>query len=182
MIAVLPGSPAFAVLSIVATYPGELDAEAVAMHLWPPPRLTAPLPSAEAWKARAEAVEAHRRLQATRASRLLGRLTEAGYVERVGRPVLARWFVERVERFGLGEAMCRAHPAWPRSSGNLHGHLQLAREAEKGPLSARALLGDNPSGSRKRDYAELCAWGVIVPPSHQTATAAGVALVARVAA
>ena len=177
-----PNSPIHAVLATVVTYPGELDTDAIAAHLWPPPKLTLPLTSRDAWIARAAAVAEHRRVKAAQVARCLHRLVQAGYVERVGPPRVATWFMARVERWGDVEALARAHPAWPRPAGDLRGHVRMLAEVRVGPPTVRALLGSEPSGARKRAYADLVSWGVIVAPSQRWPTEAGRARIERGAA
>jgi hypothetical protein len=177
-----PTSLRFRVLRLIVENPGDLTAEAIAAHLFPPPKLAGPLSSAEAWRARRRAVEAHKHDAERRVRRAIDALQEGRLVVAHGAPMVAEWFGEKIERFGLAQAIERAHPAWPRELPDLAAYRSIVEAATAGPSSAGALLGSNPSGSRKRRYRELCSWGCLVAPSQRVPTEAGVALVSRVAA
>lgn len=174
MIAALPGSPAFRALEVIVDHPGELGAEEVALHVYPPRRRDTPFRSVEDFNAwRAERRRSEKDANA-KASRLIRRLQEAGWVQPCGAPCLAQWFVERVARNGLVSVIERAHPSWPSSVPDLRGHRRMAEEVAQGPGSVRDLLGTSPSGARKRVYADLVAMHVIVAPTRRLPTAAGV--------
>ncbi len=175
MIALRPTSLRFRVLFLLVD--DALTAEQLAAHLFPPPKLAGPLTSRAAWKERADAVAVYRREGIRKVSRALDALHAAGLVAPCGAPTLARWYCERIERYGFVLALHRAHPAFPRDAGNLAAHLRLVDQCSQGPTSTRALLGASPSGAQKRAYRELGDWGVIVPASGRVATAAGIALV-----
>jgi hypothetical protein len=56
-------------------------------------------------------------------------------------------------------------------------HIAMVAEVEKGPTSADDLLGKDADGARKRVYADLVAWGIVIPPSFRWPTQAGIALI-----
>ena len=172
-----PNTPGFRILAAVVDNHGELDAQAIADSLYPPPKLAGPITSRAGWAAWATAKAEHRREKAARVSRMLGRLTEAGLIGSRGAPIVSRWFADLAMRRGLTEAMERAHPAWPAPVPPLVAHREMVEEVGKGPTSARSLLGSQPSGARKKVYRQLVEWGVIVSGSQRVATSAGVAVV-----
>ena len=187
MISVAAGSIGRAVLELVVAHPGELDAEAIARTLYPPPRWEAPPATAghaarsasyATWRA---AHRQHQRSSCDRVSRLLGRLQERGLIETRGAPLLADWWPRAVRRHGAESAL-RGVMDEDTERGALASHLALIARVEKGPASTSALLGPSPSGATKRTYDDLVTWGVIVPPSFRWPTPAGVALVTASAA
>jgi hypothetical protein len=160
---------------------GEETAADIARHLLPPPKLTAPPTSAEAWRERRAAVERHNLRAEQQVRRAIDALQKADLVEAGGRVRLAEWFERSMARFGLAGAVERAHPAWPSNLPDLAGYRAMVAEmATGGPRSVRALLGANPCGARKRVYRDLAfEWHVLVVPSQRVPTPAGVALVER---
>jgi hypothetical protein len=175
-----PTSLRFRVLRLIVENPGDLTAEAIAAHLFPPPKLAGPLSSAEAWRARRRAVECHQRTAERKVRRAIDALQGAGLVVAHGAPMVSEWFTEKIAHWGLPTAIERAHPAWPRKLPDLAAYRSIVEAATAGPSSAGALLGSNPSGSRKRRYRELCGWGVLVAPSQRVPTEAGVVLVSQI--
>lgn len=190
MISVTPGTLAHDVLALVAAHPGELDASTIAERLLPAPPWRPPFPATHAERAASYAawlteergplsadgrtrVGGRREAAAARVSRALGRLQERGLVETRGPPVVAPWWLAVARRRGVLPALRSAADV---DGGDLAGHVAMVAEVEKGPRSAAALLGPSPSGARKRTYADLVAWGVILPPSQRWATEAGLAL------
>jgi hypothetical protein len=174
-----PTSLRFRVLRLIVENPGDLTAESIAAHLFPPPKLAGPLSSAEAWRARRRAVECHKRGAERKVRRAIDALQGAGLVVAHGAPMVSEWFSGSIERWTLPTAIERAHPAWPRKLPDLAAYRSIVEAATAGPSSAGALLGSNPSGSRKRRYRELCSWGCLVAPSQRVPTEAGVALVSQ---
>jgi hypothetical protein len=172
MISVRPGSLGFRVLALIVDYPGELDAQAIADHVFPPPRLAGPA-SYEARRALADAKATHRAESAARVSRVLGRLQAAGLIERRGPPRVAAWFTRTVDRHGLADALHRAHPAWPGRVPRLVAHLRVLGEVVKPTGAVKYGAG----GVEAQAYRDLVAWGVVVSPSRRFATPKGVALV-----
>jgi hypothetical protein len=172
-----PTSLRFRVLRLIVENPGDLTAESIAAHLFPPPKLAGPLSSAEAWRARARAVECHKRGAERQVRRAIDALQGAGLVVAHGAPMVSEWFCGSIERWTLPTAIERAHPAWPRKLPDLAAYRSIVEAATAGPSSAGALLGSNPSGSRKRRYRELCSWGVLISPSQRVATDAGVSVI-----
>ena len=192
MIRPTPTTPAGRALTLIADNPGELDAEAIAAHLFPAPRFPAPVGSfaqraaaVTAWRA---AVLVHRVEAARKAGRLLGRLQEAGLVETRGPVVWAAWFRERVERRGFDAALRSVGlaPVTERAQADHERHLPaetrptrvaaLLRRAEGGDLSTRALMA-GASGAEWKAWRRVVEVGVLVPPMRRVATARGVEMV-----
>ena len=169
----LPGR----VLRLLVAYPGELRAADIAEHLYPRPRRITPYVNAADYRSwQGEVAEWHTHHTAL-VSRAIGRLQEAGLVERLGRVRVAAWFAEDAKTRGVISALDRANPRWPAPSPPLTGagflvHL-LIGGVEKSP-------GDcvPKSGAGQRTYARLVEWGVLVAPSQRVATEKGRALVA----
>lgn len=162
------------ILGLLADYPGELDAADVARMLMPrAPLLEAPRNLADLYARRAARVAEESALT-LKVSRALGKLTERGLVMARQAPMLAPWFAHDAGVRGVAVALARAHPRWPGEVAPMPGHVAMVREVgEKVPGSVRALLGESPSGSRKRVYADLCSWGVVVRPGCRWLTDAG---------
>ena len=190
MISVAPGTLAHDVLRLVAAHPGELDASTIAERLLPGPPWRPPFPATHAERAASYAAwlteergplgadgrtrtGGRREAAAARVSRALGRLQERGLIETRGPPILAPWWLAVAQRRGVLPALRSAADV---DDGDLTSHVAMVAEVEKGPRTAAALLGTSPSGARKRVYADLIAWGVILPPSQRWATEAGLAL------
>lgn len=154
-------------------------AEDLAAHIFPPPKMDGPPGSAAAWRELAQARAVYRREAVRRVSRALEALHASGLVNPCGAPRLAEWFLVRVERFGMVDAVARAHPAWPAELPDLAAYRRMAEQCSQGPGSTRELLGESPSGAAKRVYRELVEWGVIVSASSRVATETGRAEAAR---
>lgn len=165
-----------AVLRCVVQYPGELDAGQIGAMVLPWPKPAHPPTGLEDIRARAVARATHEAGAATKVSRALGKLVEAGLVEPTAAPRLAPWFTDTARRHGLDRALERAHPRWPGRVPAMPGHVRLLAEVGgKGPPSTHALLGESPSGARKQAYRDLCDWGVLVSPRCRWPTPKGVA-------
>lgn len=112
-----------------------------------------------------------------KASRILSRMQEAGYVETAGGPRASDWFMVKVQKHGIRKAlamvlMCDVEDVPPALL------RMVTIVVEDPPPSVRALLGVKPSGRRTEVYRHACEIAVIIPPNRRIATAAGVALVA----
>lgn len=184
MIAVRPGRRAYDVLRLIVECPGEHTTGTLVAALDPAPRRTVPFTRTDPPARWAEMVAEHNRVAGARMARLVGKLVEAGLVEKLRPPALSPEFQRAADQHGTAEALARFHPAFPaRPKDTLRGHLELVRrvragEGEELPGSARDLLGAAPSGAQQRIYRELIEWGVLVAPQQRHPTAAGVALIA----
>lgn len=201
MIAIRPDTLAWDALVLIAAYPGEHTVDSLVRELRlvqaPPKPVLVPLAgpvrgaNMAAWRARVatwntevaawrSAVDELRAIQRAKVARTLGRLVEAGLLEKLGPPTLSPEFRTTLVEYGAPAALRRFHPAWPGKVNN-HGealHLRLIARAQSGNCSTRAVLGSKtPSGTALRAYSELVRWGVLIAPQQRTATAAGVALV-----
>lgn len=181
MIAVRPGKLAYDVLRLIVECPGEHTTGTLADVVDPAPRRTVPFTRDDPPGRWAQMVAEHRRSSCARMARLIGKLVEAGLVERLRPPRLTPEWSAAALRIGAQEAMLRAHPAFPaRPKDELRGHLEMARRAgEESPGSALDLLGARPSGAQQRIYRELVAWGVLVAPQQRWPTAAGIERIAQ---
>lgn len=151
-------------LDLVREYPGELDAEALAAHLWPPPRLVVVPRTREEWRARVEAVEAHRRATAAQASAILARLTRAGLVERRGPPRLAAWFLPVLAKRGPVLALAFVTMEHGKAAKVRRRHLAMLEAVRKCPPSMASLGTGRPA---REAYRDLVAWSVVIPPSRR---------------
>ena len=179
MISTAPGSYAAQVLAEVVRYPGELTVADIAERLHPGPRHSGPFTPASHTAHRAALAE-HRAgadERQERVSRIVRELVRLGLVERRGAPRLAPWTAKVLTERGVDGMLALAHPRWPQAPAGLTAHARMVSEVAKGPLSVRALLGDSPSGDRKRTYQELVGWGVLVAPGQRWPTEKGRALV-----
>ena len=182
MIAVRPGKPAYDVLRLIVECPGEHTTGTLVAALDPAPRRTVPFTRDDPPARWAAMVAEHNRVAGARMARLVGKLVEAGLVEKLRPPALSPEFRSAVVRYRQEEALARFHPAFPeRPKDGLRAHLELvtrlSRQGEELPGSARDLLGPSPSGALQRVYQDLIAWGVVVAPQQRHPTAAGIALV-----
>ena len=173
-----PGSDRFRLLALIVAYPGELDTKAMAAHLWAPEKLPVPRNLGDLYAMRKAREEADKAAQA-KVSAMLRQLGTKGLISACGAPEVADWFRERMDSRGVAEALRRAHPEWPAKIGPLEQHISMVHQCADGVPSVAELLGKRPSGDVKRVYRELCAWGVVVPPSFRRPTEAGIALVSR---
>jgi len=173
-----PGSDLHRALCAVVRHPDDLDSAELAAMLWPlPPREPTPpiRGSLAQWRAgvqaRTDAREALRAEGVRRATRLLGRLQEAGLIESRGAPRIAPWWPERAGKRGAAEAlrgllmagesgMLDEAPAVVEVDSALC--LSLLARVEKGPLSVRDVLGSEPSGTVKRAWAVLRELGIVL--------------------
>jgi len=173
-----PGSDLHRALCAVVRHPDDLDSAELAAMLWPlPPREPTPpiRGSLAQWRAgvqaRTDAREALRAEGVRRATRLLGRLQEAGLIEGRGAPRIAPWWPERAGKRGAAEAlrgllmagesgMLDEAPAVVEVDSALC--LSLLARVEKGPLSVRDVLGSEPSGTVKRAWAVLRELGIVL--------------------
>lgn len=184
MIAVRPGKRAYDVLRLIVESPGEHTTGTLVDALDPAPRRTVPFTKDDPPWVWAAMVAKHNRDAGTRMARLVGKLVEAGLVEKLRPPALSPEYRRAADQHGTAEALARFHPAFPaRPRDPLRGHLELVRrvragEGEELPGSARDLLGASPCGAQQRIYRELIEWGVLVAPQQRHATPAGVALIA----
>jgi len=110
-------------------------------------------------------------------SAMLRQLGTKGLICACGAPEVAGWFQGRVKTRGMAEAIRRAHPEWPGKVPPLEQHISMVWRAMDGVPTVADLLGKRPTGQIKQVYRELCAWGVIVPPSFRRPTEAGIALI-----
>jgi len=183
-----PGSDLHRALCAVVRHPDDLDSAELAAMLWPlPPREPTPpiRGSLAQWRAgvqaRTDAREALRAEGVRRATRLLGRLQEAGLIESRGAPRIAPWWPERAGKRGAAEAlrgllmagesgMLDEAPAVVEVDSALC--LSLLARVEKGPLSVRDVLGSEPSGTVKRAWAVLRELGIVLV-AERRATAEG---------
>jgi hypothetical protein len=178
MIAVRPGRRAYDVLRLIVDSPGEHTAATLVDALDPAPRRTVPFTRDDPPSRWAAMVAEHRRASCARMARLLGKLVEQGLIAKVMPPRLSPEFLAMAAIGGAERALFHAHPAFPaRPKDLLHGHLEMVRQVEELPGSARDLLGARPSGARQRVYRELIGWGVVVAPQQRWPTEAGVALI-----
>ena len=174
-----PGTDLHAALCAIVRHPDALDSAELAAILWPLPKWE-PLPPPkrgglnewrDAVNARADARETLRAEGVRRATRLLGRLQEAGLIEGRGAPRIAPWWPERAAKRGASEAlrgllmagesgMLDEAPAVVEVDAGLC--LELLGKVEKGPLSVRDVVGAEPSGTVKRAWAVLRELGIVL--------------------
>lgn len=202
MIVIRPGTLAWDALALIVAHPGEYTVDGLVRELrlvQAPPRpvlvpMSGPLRGADmaSWRARAkdynDALERWRAtcdelrsVQRVKVARALGRLVEAGLLEKLAPPLLSPEFRRSVEERGAPAALRRFHPSWPGRVVNDAEDLQLRliERARSGNCSTRAVLGSKaPSGTVLRAYSELVRWGVLIAPQQRHATPAGVALIA----
>ena len=171
-----PGSPAWRVLRAVAERPGELDVGALAARVFPPPRIDLPLADHDtraqtyaAWrrqevgdgsfvkkggrrKADGRQKEAH-----VQTSKILAQLQKRGLIRPTGGPVLASWWIARVERDGVEKALRKARPQDDQEKApRLTAHLALVeRMRANPPTSVSDLLEGSRGASRRRAYQDL---------------------------
>jgi hypothetical protein len=175
-----PGTDPARALAYIATADGEVSPEIVARHLWPPtPRRTPFAGPADyaTWRRSREDAE---RTNRDKASRILRRLAEAGYVEGRGGPRVAAWVLDAIERKGITRAIAMAAPGL-RSPEDGPGvlHARLVRlVADTLPSTVAEVLGPKPSGRTVEVWADLCRWGVVIPASARYLTPKGADLVA----
>jgi len=138
--------------------------------------------------------------------RILGRLVEAGLLEKQRGPRLAQWAVDRLEMWpgvavflrSLRPLMCDGLD-WPgddatdegddisaireqdtdRNAEHLVGRLYHADEFGYAVSTARDLMSPLPSGAMRRAYRWLCEEGVIEAPSLRWPTAKGFEVAGR---
>jgi hypothetical protein len=171
-----PGSDRFRLLALIVNYPGELDTRQLAAHLWPPQKLPPPVDLADI-RARQKARDEANKAAQAKASAMLHQLGRKGLICGCGSPEVSRWFHDRLKSRGMAEAIRRAHPEWPGKVPPLEQHISMVWRLVDGVPTMADLLGKRPSGQIKQVYRDLCAWGVIVPPSYRWPTEAGIALV-----
>jgi hypothetical protein len=135
-----PTSLRFRVLRLIVENPGDLTAEAIAAHLFPPPKLAGPLSSAQAWRARARVIECYRRVHERKVRRAIDALQRARLVVAHGAPMVSEWFTEKIARWTLPTAIERAHPAWPRKLPDLAAYRSIVEAATAG--TANCARGD----------------------------------------
>lgn len=182
-LAVRPGRLAYEVLRLIVECPGEHTTGTLIAALDPAPRRTVPFTRDDPPARWAAMVAEHNRIAGAKMARMVGKLVEAGLVEKLRPPALSPEFQRAVAQHGAAEALARFHPAFPaRPKDPLRGHLELVRrvragEGEEIPGSARDLLGVSPSGAQQRIYRELIEWGVLVAPQQRHPTAKGIALI-----
>jgi hypothetical protein len=201
MISPKPGSPAFALLSVLVRNP-DTTAEQLGLLTWPmstplpdlpPPPRTYRAAEVALWRAemrqavqRREAiVAAHAGEVAARASELLGRLAAAGLVERCGPLRVASWWWAKWH--GSVEAgICYTLSDNPRASdGSSAGEppediaqlAALVAKVQKSPCTARALLGAHPDGAAQARLGRLQEGGIIEGGRLRRATEKGERLV-----
>lgn len=201
-----PGSDRFRLLALIVAYPGELGTAELAAHLWPPAKIAPKSlhdtrcvhcawpppksPTGKPWPAeppasmsrapcmKCAAKEAEKAAQA-KVSAMLRQLGTKGLICACGPPVLSGWFSGRMRSRGVAEALRRSHPAWPGKVPPLEQHISMVWRVTEQPPTVADLLGKRPNGAAKQVYRDLCAWGVVVPPSYRWATEAGRELIAK---
>ena len=173
-------SPTGRALAYIATADGDVSAEIIADHLFPPVVRAVPFTSGADYAAWRKDRTDSDRMRRERASKILRQLTEAGYTEGRGGPRVATWFVAKIEKHGINRALSLASPGLRSiedGPGVLHARLVIEAETNP-PPSVAALIGSKPSGRVTEVWRELCQWGVIVGPSARYLTAKGADLVA----
>ena len=173
-----PNTDLHRALMAVVRHPDALDSAELAAILWPlPPREPTPpiRGSLAQWRAgvqaRSDAREALRAERVRRATRLLGRLQEAGLIESRGAPRIAPWWPKRAATRGAVEAlrglmlagesgMLDEAPASVEVDAALC--LSLLARVEKGPRNVRDVLGSEPGGTVKRAWATLRELGIVL--------------------
>jgi len=194
MISPRANTPTAAILALICATPGEETIETLAAHAFPPPRRLTAFRSYAEIRAYADARNEHTRKTREQTSRIVRRLAEAGYLEARTGPVLAAWFIERMNRDGLAEALRASgsahHPS--RSSISSTGPLvfgghhvkfgatyeTMIRVVAKGPATVADVIGRAPSGRAKALWANLVEWGIVLTPSARFPTEKARALVA----
>lgn len=171
-----PGSDRYRLLALIVAYPGELGTAELAAHLWPPQKLPPPVDLADI-RARQKAREEAQKAAQAKVSAMLRQLGTKGLICACGPPVLSGWFSGRMRSRGVAEALRRSHPAWPGKVPPLEQHISMVWRVTEQPPTVADLLGKRPNGAVKQVYRDLCAWGVVVPPSYRWATEAGIALI-----
>lgn len=174
-----PTSLAGRALALLVDYAGELRAEDVAAHLWPPVRMSAPpVGTFDERRAAFAAVQAaraaHREATTHRAAKVLARLQQGGLVDVCGAPRLAGWYVEIEAKRGRDLALAFAtleHGVKVKPA-----HRAIVAETMGMPCSpVREWLGT--SRARREAYADLVRAGVIIAPTQRVPTAEGVRVV-----
>lgn len=205
-----PGTPAFRILALLVATPrmtaGELAAEVFPVRM---PRCPYAGPANTAGVTRwREEYAAAERAAVARATRLLGRLQEAGYVEPLGPPRLAEWVepairtaAARLQRDwrNLAESLDGPATLTPeeadrravlavirrrassREAVAWHARIVAALRVDNPPGSVRALMGPRPGGQANRAYRRLDEMGILVTPSQRVATVVGEAHLAKYA-
>lgn len=186
-------TPTGRILALICATPGEETIESLAAHVFAPPR-PVPFKSHAEIKARAKLLEAHTQESRTKASRIVRRLAEAGYLASTGGPVLADWFVARMERDGLAEALRSVGPSyhpslaaiattgplafdgWHEGPGLLHA--VLVQKVALLPTSVAEVVGSKPDGRTARRWRDLIEWNVVIGPRARFPTAKALDLVA----
>ena len=171
-----PGSDRYRLLALIVAYPGELDTRQLAAHLWPPQKLPPPVDLADI-RARQKARDEADKAAQAKVSAMLRQLGTKGLICACGGPEVSGWFQGRINARGMADAIRRTHPEWPGKVPPLEQHISMVWRAMDGVPTVADLLGKAPSGQVKQVYRDLCAWGVVVPPSHRWPTEAGAALV-----
>lgn len=174
-----PGTDTWRVLALIVTEPGEPTSKDIAARVRPAPKRTEPFGSTAEYGEWRRARLVHEKAAEEWASRVVRRLAEAGLLEKSRKPVLASWFPALVAKHG-GDwefALRKRRPGITTRDGSVDAHLKMLRKVAEGPTSVAALLGPKPDGWDKRVWADLCQWGVAVPPSRRWATARGIALI-----
>ena len=174
-----PGTDHWRVLDLVARYPGQLDAERIGERLWRP-RIT----GTGDYLAARQAIRDGSKRWTSAASRILGRLQEAGLVERMRAPAVHEdWaggldgdlgeLIQQAAETASAEDIVRglgADPSGTRAA-------VLGWLVERRPSSVREWVGATPTGAIQRAVSDLYAWGVVVPPSFRWPTEKGATLV-----
>lgn len=175
-----PTSLAGRALRLVCDYPGELRAEDIARHLWPPVRMSAPPVGTfderrAAFAAVQAARQAHREETTHRAAKVLARLQQGGLVDVCGPPRLASWYVEVEGK--RGRVLALAFATLEHGVKVKAAHRALVAEAMGMPCPpVREWM--RASRARREAYSDLVRAGVICAPSQRIPTDAGRAVVA----
>lgn len=197
MIAPKPGSPAFHLLSVLVRNP-DSTAEQLGRWAWPmatplpdlpPPPRTYRKTAVDLWRAEMAQVVARREAMvvqhagevSARATELLGRLADAGYVERCGHLRIASWWWARWWqdpaaglRFTLSDAPSGDEEEAEEDTSPL---LALILKVQKSPGSARDVMGAHPDGWAQARLARLQEAGIIEGGRLRRATEKGEKLV-----
>jgi len=199
-ISVAPGTLARRALQAIADTPGERTCADLAAELIPAPRHGRPFTSSAEYRARGEALAAHRKAAEARMGRLLSRLHEQGLIEPRGDLVaLAPWAATRIAASSPAALLAALTdrglvdpdpddledadepiddpPSTPGEAAPESNAVDILTRLAVAPTPCADLMR-RASGTRWLAYRRLAEEGVIVAPSHRWPTPAGLALLA----